>query len=234
MIGNACRRPVAVLLMLVGMWPALGHATLVSVSVDRLIEGMLATQSMSAEFVQTTSAGRSGRIRTTSGVFWILRPGQVRWEVRRPSLQVQIINSREFWSYDADLAQASMRPRDSAQLSGVAGLLLSGQTLDRDALMSRYAFNDLGNRQGLSWIEVVPRQPEPGLERMRIGIDAQSVPMRFEIVDSLGQVSQIELQKVQKNVVIDPRVFEFTPPAGVSVLRGRPSPEIDQLSSGGG
>jgi outer membrane lipoprotein carrier protein len=188
-------------------------------AVDRLIEGMLATQSMSAEFTQTTSAGRSGRLRTTSGVFWILRPGQVRWEVRRPSLQVQIINSREFWSYDADLAQASMRPRDSAQLAGVAGLLLNGQTLDRDALMARYAFNDLGNRQGLAWVEVVPRQPEPGLERMRIGIDAQSVPLRFDIVDSLGQVSQIELQKVQKNVVIDPRVFEFTPPAGVSVLR---------------
>jgi outer membrane lipoprotein carrier protein len=213
-------RRTLLLLMVGSCLSGAGGRALAGDVVDRLMEGMLATQSMTAEFMQTTSAGRSGRLRTTSGVFWILRPGQVRWEVRRPSLQVQIINNREFWSYDADLAQASVRPRESAQLAGVAGLLLNGQTLDRDALLSRYVFTDLGPRQNLSWIEVVPRQPEPGLERMRIGIDAQSMPMRFEIIDSLGQVSQIELQRVQKNVVIDPRIFDFAPPSGVSVLRG--------------
>lgn len=220
-MNSSVRRHLLLLMVACCLYPV-GRGAVAGDAADRLMEGMLATQSMSAEFTQTTSAGRSGRLRITSGMFWILRPGQVRWEVRRPSLQVQIINSREFWSYDADLAQASVRPRESAQLAGVAGLMLNGQTLDRDALLSRYAFTDLGNRQGLSWIEVVPRQPEPGLERMRIGIDAQSVPMRFEIVDSLGQVSQIELQKVQKNVVIEPRVFDFTPPAGVSVLRAMP------------
>jgi outer membrane lipoprotein-sorting protein len=43
---------------------------------------------------------------------------------------------------------------------------------------------------------------------------------RFEVVDRLGQTTRVELSQLKLNAAINPKVFEFTPPKGVSVLRG--------------
>ena len=186
--------------------------------IERMIESLASTQSLSADFRQVTSA-KTARIRTASGVFYISKPGLLRWEVRKPYPQLQILNTREFWLVDLDLAQASMRSVESANLSGIAALLLNTSVLSRDELMGRYRCTAAGDRDGVTWIAVEPKQPEPGIARLMVGLDADAMISRFEIHDSLGQVTRVELTKILKNIAVDPGLFQYTPPRGMAVIR---------------
>jgi len=189
-----------------------------SAVVDRMIESLASTQTLSADFSQTTAA-KSARLRSASGTFYISKPGLLRWEVKKPYPQIQLLNDKEFWLFDVDLAQASVRPIHAANLTGIAALLLNTNSLTREQLLTRYGFSDLGARDGLQWIGVTAKTPEPGITSLAVGVDSESLLRRFEIHDNLGQVTRIELTRILKNVAIDPKLFQFTPPAGVSVLR---------------
>lgn len=189
-----------------------------SVSVDRMIESLASTQTLSADFSQTTAA-KSARVRQSSGSFWMAKPGMLRWEIKKPYPQLQILNDKEFWVFDPDLAQASVRPVAAASLTGIAALLLNSNVLTREQLLERYEFADAGQRDGLTWIGVTPKRPEPGIKRLAVGMDADAQLRKFEITDSLGQITRVDLTKIFKNASIDPKLFQFAVPAGVSVLR---------------
>lgn len=186
--------------------------------IDRMIESLATTQSISADFTQTTAA-KGPRVRNVSGSFYVSKPGLLRWEVKKPYPQLQILNTREFWMVDIDLAQASVRPVDGANLSGIAALLLNTSVLTRDELLARYQFVNAGDRDGVTWIGVVPKKPEPGIAKLMVGMDADSMISRFEIHDSLGQITRVELHRILKNIEVDPQLFQYTPPRGMSVLR---------------
>jgi outer membrane lipoprotein carrier protein len=189
-----------------------------SVAIDRMIESLAATQTMTADFSQMTSA-KTTRVRQSSGTFWIAKPGLLRWEVKKPYPQLQVLNEKEFWVFDPDLAQASVRPVAAASLTGIAALLLNSNTLSREELAQRYRFAEAGKRDGLTWIMVTPQMPEPGVTQLLVGINDDAELRKFEITDSLGQVTRVDLSNIFKNASIDPRLFRFSPPSGVSVLR---------------
>ncbi|MEY3981639.1 MAG: outer rane lipoprotein carrier protein LolA, partial [Pseudomonadota bacterium] len=88
-------------------------------TVDRMLESLASTQSLVAEFTQTT-VSKSARSRQASGAFAISKPGLLRWEVKKPYPQLQVLNGKEFWMFDPDLAQASVRPIEAANLTGIA------------------------------------------------------------------------------------------------------------------
>ena len=209
----------------VGRWFAMLSVAMLALSaaqasstVDRVLESLAATQTLAAEFMQTT-ASPSARVRQASGAFAIAKPGLLRWEVKKPYPQLQILNGKEFWMFDPDLAQASVRPIEAANLTGIAALLLNTNTLSREQLMARYEFTDEGRREGVVWVRVVPKTPEPGIARLVVGVDDDAMLQRFEIHDHLGQVTRVTLTRILKNTALDPKLFQFTPPAGVSVLR---------------
>ena len=210
----------------VGLWcllfmlcvPTVAVAQNTVSGVDRMIESLVSTQTLTADFVQTTRA-KSTAVRSVSGSFWLAKPGLLRWEVTTPYPQIQVLNTKEFWIFDPELSQATVRPVMAANLTGLAGLLLSTNTLTREELSARYTFDELPARDRLVWVRVVPRQPEPALTQLSVGMDADGLLSRFEITDGLGQVTQITLSRVMKNISIDNSRFQFSPPAGVNVLR---------------
>ncbi len=208
---------VMVAMVSIGLLPAALAQTAVS-GVDRMIESLVSTQTLTADFLQMTRA-KSTAVRTSSGSFWLAKPGLLRWEVKKPYPQTQVLNAKEFWIFDPELSQATVRPVAAANLTGLAGLLLSTNTLTREELSARYTFSEQPLRDRLQWVQVVPRQAEPALTSLLVGLDADGLLSRFEITDGLGQVTQITLSRVMKNISIDDARFQFVPPAGVSVLR---------------
>ena len=186
---------------------------------DRLIQSLATTQSLTADFSQVTAA-KSARQRLSSGTLWINKPGLLRWETKKPYPQLQILDGEQFWLYDPDLMQATVRPVAAANLSGVAALLLNSGPLAQEALLSRYDFQELPDRERLAWVQVIPKLPESGLVKILVGIDAESITRAFEIHDSLGQITRVDLSNVVKNKTLDAGLFKFTPPKGVNVLRG--------------
>jgi outer membrane lipoprotein carrier protein len=210
----------SVLIGLAVLWSITAHAQSTSSStlVDRMIENLASTQTLSADFSQTT-AGASGKPRISSGTLAISKPGLLRWEVKKPYPQLQILDGKNFWLYDPDLMQATMRPVASANLTGVAGLLLNSSVLEKETLLDRYTFSAQGVRDGLSWVQVIPKVEEPGVAKLIVGLDSDAMMQRFEIHDALGQMTRIQLSKLTKNTALDPALFRFTPPKGVNVMQ---------------
>jgi outer membrane lipoprotein carrier protein len=195
-----------------------------SLLIDRMISGLAATKTISADFTQTTagsspSAGTKPRV--SSGTFWISKPGLLRWEVKKPYPQLQILDGKEFWHYDPDLMQATVRSIESAEITGVAGLILNSSVLDRETLLARYSFKELSPRDGLFWVQVTPKVEEPGVSKLLVGLDQDAMMTRFEIHDRLGQITQVQLTGITKNTVLKPDLFKFKLDKGANVLRGR-------------
>lgn len=203
--------------------PAAVFAQSEDTSIDRLIESLSSTQSLQADFRQTTitisRAAAPQKSRVASGSFSIARPGLLRWEVTKPYVQLQLLDGQQFWLYDPDLAQVTVRPLSAASLSGLAGLLLNSTGLTRSELAQRYEMRSQPDRDGLSWIHMTPLQPEPGVVKIVVGMDRDAMLRQVEITDALQQVTRLELSNVVKNTAINPALFRFVPPKGVSVLR---------------
>jgi len=206
----------ASLVGMVFLWSLAAQAQ--SLMIDRMIDNLASTQTLSADFSQTT-AGQSGKPRSSSGTMAISKPGLLRWEVKKPYPQLQILDGKTFWLYDPDLMQATMRPVASANLTGVAGLLLNSSVLAKETLLDRYTFQEQGQRDGLAWVQVIPKVEEPGVAKLIVGLDADAMMQRFEIHDALGQITRIQLSRLTKNTALDPALFRFTPPKGVNVMQ---------------
>jgi outer membrane lipoprotein carrier protein len=195
-----------------------------SLLIDRMISGLAATKTLSADFTQTTAGATGGagtKPRVASGTFWISKPGLLRWEVKKPYPQLQILDGKDYWLYDPDLMQATVRPVESAEITGVAGLILNSSVLDRETLLARYAFKELSPRDNLSWVQVTPKVEEPGVSKLLVGLDQDAMMTRFEIHDRLGQITQVQLTGITKNTVLSADLFKMKLDKGANVLRGR-------------
>ena len=76
---------------------------------------------------------------------------------------------------------------------------------------------DAGEKEGLAWLEAVPKSTDSGFERVRLGFaaDAGGELKAMELVDSFGQQTSLVFSKVEKN-----RRFRL-PPSVYAARRGR-------------
>jgi outer membrane lipoprotein-sorting protein len=65
-------------------------------------------------------------------------------------------------------------------------------------------------------VELAPKTAGGGFSSVRIGF-AGNTPQRLVLVDSLNEVTKIELDKIVVNPDIPKSDFEFKPPRGVEV-----------------
>jgi outer membrane lipoprotein carrier protein len=202
-------------------------------ALESLARFLRETHSGTASFTQVVTAPpRSGaadakpRQRTQSGVFAFKRPGQFRFDYQAPFAQTIVADGVTLWLYDADLNQVTARPQAQTLSSTLAALIATAtdlKTLQRD-----YALADEGGQgDDLQWIKAVPRPRDDGssgaLQSVRIGLktSAGSAPVlaALDILDSLGQRSQMTFSAFQVNAAVPPARFQFTPPAGADVVR---------------
>ena len=167
---------------------------------------------MQGEFTQTVTA-RSGKVQISQGDFAILRPGKFRWHYRKPYEQLIVGDSKDVWLYDPDLEQVTIKSMDNALDSSPAALLAGENNLSK-----RYTLKPLPARDGLAWVEAIPKQSDSNFNRVRLGI-ANNEIREMDLEDSFGQNTRIEFRVMVVNGKPDPALFRFTPPKGVDVVR---------------
>ena len=91
------------------------------------------TRSAQAEFTQEVTAppknGQAARTKTSSGSFAFERPGQFRFDYKKPFAQTIVADGKTLWLYDADLNQVTERAQSKALGSTPAALLASATNL---------------------------------------------------------------------------------------------------------
>ena len=181
-------------------------------SLERFANFISHTESGKALFDQQVFDRNGKRVQESRGTFAFSRPGRFRWAYEKPYAQLIVGDGTHVWIYDEDLKQVTVRRVDQALTSTPAALLAG----NNDALRS-FQLSDLGERDGLQWLEAVPKNREGGFERIRIGFGGEG-PQAMELTDSFGQKTVLTLSGFERNPKIDPNLFRFSPPKGADVI----------------
>ena len=168
--------------------------------------------SMTAQFHQQLLDADGQLIQEGRGTLSIQRPDRFRWQYAEPYEQLVLGDGERLWSYDADLQQAVVRGYDDV-LEASPAMLLSGA---RD-VAELYEVAALRNEQGLEWVVLAPRARETDFKFLGLGFAGDEL-RRMDLIDSLDQLTRIELSEVKRNPLLDSSVFSFDPPAGVDVI----------------
>jgi outer membrane lipoprotein carrier protein len=171
------------------------------------------TQSARASFDQKVF-DKGGRLtQEARGSFVFQRPGRFRWVYEKPADQVIVGDGERVWIYDRELNQVTVR-KLSAALGSTPAALLSGSA----DVAKAFELSDAGSRDGLDWLQAVPRDRDAGFERMRIGFGPGGRLQAMELVDHFGQTTRLRFSALERNPKVDPAEFRFDPPKGADVL----------------
>ena len=174
------------------------------------------TQSARAGFEQKVYDKGGKLTQEAKGSFVFQRPGRFRWVYDKPADQVIVGDGERVWIYDRELNQVTVR-KLSAALGSTPAALLSGSA----DVGKAFEMSDAGERDGLEWLQAMPRDREAGFERMRIGFGAEGALQAMELLDHFGQTTVLRFSRVIRNPKVDPKEFRFDPPKGADVLGDR-------------
>lgn len=205
-VARAFARAAFVLTAFVLALPAHGGG------IDRLNQFMSATQSATGEFEQRIYGRDRKVVQESRGTLAFFRPGKFRWAYVKPYPQLIVGDGARVWIYDEDLKQVTVRKLDQA-LGATPAALLAGSN---DALKA-FALKDDGAKDGLEWVEAIPREKESNFERIRMGFGFSGLE-RMELTDTFGQTTELRFTGFQRNARVDPGLFRFVPPQGADVI----------------
>lgn len=168
---------------------------------------------LSAEFVQVVR-DRDGQVtERATGTFSLSRPDRFRWDYREPYVQTIVADGRKLWLYDSDLEQVTVRALE-AGLGATPATLLSGSGKVGDS----FTAGPVEREGGLTWCRLQPKSATSDFERVSLAFDDSGELAAMELVDKLGQGTEIEFGKLRRNPALDDKLFRFVPPKGADVI----------------
>lgn len=180
--------------------------------INRLKSFLAASASLAADFKQV-SFDKSGRpAQSSSGKFYLSRPGKFRWNYQKPFEQEIVSNNGKVWFYDADLEQVTVKQLDDS-LGSTPALLLTGQV----DIEEKFVLQEQGQDEGMNWVKLSPKNEESGFKYILIGMNGNQLG-GMELSDNFGQLTRIYFSNIQLNQKLDDSLFNFKPPKGADVF----------------
>jgi len=145
------------------------------------------------------------------------KPGRMRWSYEEPTPSLMVSNGKSLWIYDPTAHEASHLPVDEGYLTGAALQFLMGEGDLLETFDVRADRCEPGSSEAID-LELVPREPAT-YERMSLRADPRTGEVReTTIVDLFGNTTTVRFSDVRTNFAVDPKLFEWKPPEGVSVV----------------
>ena len=189
-------------------------------AIDRLHQFMDTTKTLRAAFTQIVIAKNGKRPQQSSGVMIFARPGKFRWQIEKPYSQLLVGDGDKVWMYDPELKQVTVKKVGNA-LGGTPAALLAGESggkgSGKSTLEKDFTLREAGEREGLEWVEAIPKKQESGFEKLLLGF-AGSDLKAMELFDNFGQTTSLYFTNIERNPTIAPSLLRFTPPAGIDVI----------------
>ncbi len=196
------------ILFLLCLFPGLASAS----GTEALKSFLGGTQSVKARFAQMVLDKNLKPLQQAQGVMQFSRPGKFRWDYVKPYEQTIVGDGARLWIYDKDLNQVTVRKLDRALGASPAALLAGSNDLERD-----FTLSDSGSKDGLDWLDAVPKSRDTAFERVRMGFGKSGLAA-MELRDQFGQITVITFADIERNPPIAAEVFRFTPPKGADVI----------------
>jgi outer membrane lipoprotein carrier protein len=168
---------------------------------------------LDGQFTQQVVDANGKLKESSSGRVALAAPRLFRWEYTKPYAQLIVADGQRVWVYDPDLQQVTRRPQGGEEQNSPLAALIDPSRLDRD-----YVIVDAGQRDGLDWLTLTPRNAsQNGFTSARLGFDRSGLA-RMRIVDALGQTTTIAFRDWKRNPAFAAGTFRFVPGKGVDVV----------------
>lgn len=196
---------------------ALSCASAFAAALDQFKSFVAATKSAEGEFTQRiVKADKEGKAKISneaSGSFVFSRPGKFIWTYQKPYEQVLQADGEKLYIYDKDLNQVTIKKLGNALGSSPAAILFGSNDLEKN-----FTLKEAGTKEGLEWLEAVPKAKDTTFEKIGIGL-RNGVPEAMELRDSFGQISLLTFRKFEKNPPMKTEQFKFVVPKGADVFQ---------------
>jgi outer membrane lipoprotein carrier protein len=173
------------------------------------------TRTLSADFHQTIESPTLATPLESKGTVAFEKPNRMRWEYEAPDPQLIVGDGTTLWIYQPDDKQAIKAPlgevfQATTPVSFLAGLGHVDRdftaTLEREEPERWVLRLEPKVEKRLGTLVLVVRKADAGVDEARI-------------TDSLGTTTRLRLSGEKRNVDLDPKLFRFTPPPGVDVVK---------------
>ncbi len=170
------------------------------------------TQTAQANFSQTVLSKQGVAKQQSSGTMKFSRPGKFRWTYLTPFKQIIVGDGKQIYLYDLDLEQVTIKHYDTTLGSSPAALLAGSNAIEKF-----YALKDIGEHDGLTWLDATPKDPDSTFKYIQLGFDQHTL-VEMKILDNFGLTTLLKLSQMERNPKLPADTFKFVPPAGVDVL----------------
>jgi outer membrane lipoprotein carrier protein len=173
-------------------------------------------KALQGEFSQTTTDTQGKSNKALSGTFALTQGGKFRFNYAKPYTQVLVSDGKTFSTYDADLAQMTVRKLDES-LAATPLAVLSGQA----AVDTIFVLKALPDADGLTWVAATPKQADTAVNDLRFGLKGGEL-RSLSWLDNFNKRTVMNFSNVKRNGSVDAAVFSFKPPPGTDIVGNRP------------
>jgi outer membrane lipoprotein carrier protein len=207
---------IALLTSIVSIHPAL------ALDLPEVVSGLQrrygSVETVQGNFQQTYRA--PGVIQEESGLFWLKRPGLMRWEYRTPEKQLFVADGRESFLYVPGDRQVTVQPFSVADLHNTPLELLLGSGDINKSFVASWETVFKPQTEGTLLIRLTPRKPGHEYSFIVLELNGRNFDlMRIAIRDTGGSTTEFFLSNVTTNTRLDKNLFQFKIPKGVEVIR---------------
>lgn len=173
-------------------------------------------KTLDGQFSQQVFDTRGKLKESSSGRVTLAAPRQFRWEYAKPYPQQIVADGRTVWIYEPDLQQVTKRPQGAEERSSPLAALTDPKRLD-----AQFAVRDAGTANGLQWLTLTPKGDagSAGFRTAKLGFGPSGLA-KMQVVDQLGQRTEISFGAWKRNAALAPATFRFSVPKGVDVIGG--------------
>ena len=181
-------------------------------SVKRLGQ-LLGSDTITARFSQLTLDGSGTQLQETAGDMSVKRPGLFYWHTDAPQEQLMVSDGQKVSLWDPDLEQVTIKKLDQ-RLTQTPALLLSG-----DVSKISESFDITSKQAGdVMDFTLKPKTKDTLFDSLRLSF-RNGIINDMQLVDSVGQRTNILFMGVQLNQPLAAERFTFEIPAGVDVIQ---------------
>lgn len=188
------------------------HSAHAGKALDQLDSFIKDVETFQADFEQTLYDADSQPLQTTTGTIKLKRPGRFVWSYTGPDAQEIVADGERIWLFDRELEQVTVNAIDE-RIAGTPLVLLMRSAPLEDA----FDIEELGEAEGINWLELTPRSETSDFEQVFIGLNDTGLAA-MELRDNFGQATQIRFSDFESGMELDDSLFVFKVPEGVDVI----------------
>jgi outer membrane lipoprotein carrier protein len=177
-----------------------------------------AVNSIRADFTQTYRG--PGVDQTESGAVFMKKPGLMRWEYRDPEEKLFIADGQDTYLYTPADRQVFVRRFTAEDLRSTPLQFLLGQgDIRRSFDVSWEPGRDTRPGDAIV-LRLMPRSGEADYAYVLLECDGHNYDLRRILIrERTGNTSEFVFNKLQTNLKVDSKQFQFKVPKGVEVVR---------------